>query len=343
MSDFETKIGLKEAPDFEQLAKDHLIPQGIEVPAPEIVFGINDIPLLTKKSLSLLIAKAKAGKTTVAAWIISQAILNNTRVLWIDTEQGMYYASRTQHWILSIAGLPKSECLEFYDLKIHAPNVRIEIIEYLLSTKQFDLIVIDGIRDLVFDINSPEEATNTATNLMRWAELYDCHLLNILHQNKGNEHARGHLGSELVNKAELVLKVSQDDEKQIIVEPEFSRGAPFDAFAINRDDTGKPYLVDGFILKSSKSESKSKVLLPNEIHESTHLEILQKVFKAEHQKKYSEFLLSLKNEISTWYSYSIADSKVKTYIQYHLDNELIIKEGKTPHTKYFINPKKLLI
>jgi hypothetical protein len=341
MTDFESKLGFKEAPDFEQLAKVHLIPQGIEVPAPEIVFGINGIPLLTKKSLSLLIAKAKAGKTTVAAWIISQSILTNTRVLWIDTEQGLYYASRTQHWILSIAGLTSSECLEFYDLKIHAPNVRIEIIEYLISSKRFDLIVIDGIRDLVFDINSPEEATNTATNLMKWAEVYDCHLLNILHQNKGNEHARGHLGSELVNKAELVLKVSQDDEKQIIVEPEFCRGEPFDAFAINRDETGKPYLVDGFVLKSGKSESKSKILLPNEIHESTHLEILQRIFKNQPEKKYKEFWQSIQNEINTIYGWHVANAKAENYVQYYVDKGIILIKGKTPQTKYFINPDLL--
>ena len=164
------------------LISEALVPQGVEIPKPEIIFGIADIPMFTKKSLSVLKGQAKAGKTTATAWITANVINQHINVLWIDTEQGLYYASRTQSWILRIAGLERSEHLNMYDLKIHSPTKRIEIIEELISSDMFDLIIVDGIRDLVFDINSPEEATITVNRLMRWADLYDCHVLNIIHQ-----------------------------------------------------------------------------------------------------------------------------------------------------------------
>ena len=34
----------------------------------------------------------------------------------------------------------------------------------------------------------------------------------LLHQNKGDEHARGHIGTELSNKAETVLQVEKDEK-----------------------------------------------------------------------------------------------------------------------------------
>jgi hypothetical protein len=329
--------------DWKIIAAKHLIPQGIDIPAPDIIFQIQGVPMLTKKSISLLIAKAKAGKTTVAAWIIAQGILLGIKVLWIDTEQGLYYASRTQYWILSTAGLQKSDKLSFYDLKIYAPNDRINIIEALIKSGDYELIVIDGIRDLVFDINDPKEATNTATNLMKWAEVYNTHLLTILHQNKGNEHARGHLGAELTNKAETVLKVSQGEANEIIIESEFARGEPFQTFALTRGEAGKPSLLENWKAPAKSEKPRSqKVLLPTEIIKETHIEILQKVFNAEPKKKYNELLSSLKNQINSWYGYSISDAKVKNYIQYYLDESIITKSGQKPQTRYFITTDIIL-
>ena len=61
-------------------------------------------------------------------------------------------------------------------------------------------MVIDGIRDLVYDINSPSEATCVISKLMQWTDEYQIHLHTILHQNKSDENARGHIGTEINNK-----------------------------------------------------------------------------------------------------------------------------------------------
>ncbi len=283
---------------LQDIIRESLIPQGVAVPKPDIVFGINNVPVFTKRSISVLIGRAKSGKTTVTSWIASQSINKTIKVLWIDTEQGLYYGSRTQDWILRMSGLTTSEYLQFYDLKIFNPNERVEMIEEIIKMFSPDLVVVDGIRDLVFDINNPEQATNMVGYLMKWAEVYNCHILNILHQNKGNDHARGHLGTEMINKSESVIKVEQGDDKLIVCTPEYTRSAPFKAFAFDRDEHGMPQLVEGFsgkiVTSGQSSAGDKKVIDPTDPSwNSAHVEIVEKIFSMDNLLKYDDVLKNI--------------------------------------------------
>jgi hypothetical protein len=98
------------------------------------------------------------------------------------------------------------EFLNVFCLRKYAPNERLEIIENAIEvTKNLGLVIIDGIRDLITNINDPDQATMITTKLMKWSEEKDCHILTVIHENKGNEQARGHIGTELINKAERIL------------------------------------------------------------------------------------------------------------------------------------------
>lgn len=291
--------GLTEEKDYKSIAASCLIPQGVEVPKPETVFDLEGIPVFTKKSISTVIAKAKAGKTTVTAWIMAQVIKSELDVLWLDTEQGLYYGSRTQFWILSIVGRPESEFLKFYDLKIYDPSERIMIIETLIAEIKPDIIVIDGIRDLVFDINSPEEATTSVGNLMRWAELHNCHILTIIHQNKGDGHARGHLGSELINKSESVLKVTQNDALEIVVEPEFTRGLPFNSIAFTRDDNGIPVLIENWAPVTGPKTT-GRIMGPSDTPPASHTAIVSDTFKLTPSMMRSELTIAAQANLKRW-------------------------------------------
>lgn len=324
-------LGLVEAKNYASIAASLLIPQNISIKAPEVVFSLKDIPLLTKKSISLLKAQAKAGKTTVAAWMIAQIIRTGAKVVWIDTEQGEYYGSRTQSWILQIAEVTSCNNLFYYDLKIHHPTERVNIIEAILEACSPELLVIDGVRDLVFDINSPEESTNTATTLMKWADTHNIHVLTILHQNKGNENARGHLGSEMVNKAETVIKVSQNEATQIMVEPELTRGRPFEAFALLRNDEGIPSLCD---LITSSSPGSTKTVLPVDIDPATHNEIVETVFTLSQNLRYAEVIQNIKGYFEL-HGIKCGDNKAKGFCTYYQMQGLIIKdESLQGYAKY---------
>lgn len=319
--------------NYIDFSEESFIPQGIEVPKPELVFGMGDIPMFTKKSISVLKGMAKAGKTTVTAWITAQTINQRVNVLWIDTEQGLYYGSRTQYWVLQIAGIQRSEYLRFYDLKIYGPSVRIQIVNYLIEQYKPDLVIIDGIRDLVFDINNPEEATTIAGDLMRWAEVFDCHIMNIIHENKGNGNARGHLGTELINKSETVIKVFKSEDGHTVCEPEFTRGMPFDIFAFTRDSYGIPQLST-YRHKINTGESNSRKANPIELDPATHLMILERAFGSSEALAYSELISELMASIE-YYADPIGVVKCKSYISFYTQQNYLIKEQKTSNKTYY--------
>ena len=66
-----------------------------------------------------------------------------------------------------------------------------------------DLVIVDGIRDLVNDINDGVLAQEVMEELMHLATQTECCIVCVLHQNKSGEdrNLRGWIGTELMNKA----------------------------------------------------------------------------------------------------------------------------------------------
>ena len=66
-----------------------------------------------------------------------------------------------------------------------------------------DLVIVDGIRDLVNDINDGVLAQEVMEELLHLATQKNCCIVCVLHQNKGSEdhNLRGWIGTELMNKA----------------------------------------------------------------------------------------------------------------------------------------------
>ena len=83
------------------------------------------------------------------------------------------------------------------------------------------------------DINSSTEATKLVGDLMQWTGEQNIHIQTVLHLNKGDDNARGHIGTELNNKAESVLLIARDnaDADRSIVSPAIIRSKAFQPFA----------------------------------------------------------------------------------------------------------------
>ena len=164
----------------------------------------------TLSNFSASIGKAKSKKTFNVSAIVAAALKNGTvlryaaelppnkrKILYVDTEQSPYHCLKVARRILRLAGLPTNqnhENLEFLALRKYTPEERIEIVrQAIYRTDHIGLVVIDGIRDMVYDINSPSESTHVISLLMTWTDERQIHIRTILHQNKGDENARGHL------------------------------------------------------------------------------------------------------------------------------------------------------
>ena len=189
--------------------------------APEIL-KVHGSVIGTLGNFSASIGKAKSKKTFNVSAIVAAALKNGTvlryvaelpedkrKILYVDTEQSPYHCLKVMKRILRMAGLPDdrdNEHLEFLALRKYTPEQRIRIVEQAIyNTPDIALVIIDGIRDMIYDINSPGESTRIISKLMQWTDDRQIHIHTILHQNKGDENARGHIGTELNNKAETVL------------------------------------------------------------------------------------------------------------------------------------------
>ncbi|MDC2642592.1 AAA family ATPase [Bacteroides ovatus] len=232
--------------------------------APEIL-KVHGSVIGTLGNFSASIGKAKSKKTFNVSAIVAAALKNGTvlryaaelpedkrKVLYVDTEQSPYHCLKVMKRILRLAGLPDDrDCdrLEFLALRKYTPEERIGIVEQAIyNTPNIGLVIIDGIRDLVYDINSPSESTRIISKLMQWTDERQIHIHTILHQNKGDENARGHIGTELNNKAETVLTVEKDGSNGDIskVFAMHIRAMDFEPFAFRINENALPELMEGY-------------------------------------------------------------------------------------------------
>ena len=313
-----------------------------------IIDGETEGIIGTLGNFSLIIGKAKSKKTFSLCLFLSALVANKTvfgkfkgslpenksKVVFFDTEQGKFHVSLFQKRVYRLLGVDSLVNFEVYYLRKHTPQERLEIIEFKIRTDpDIGFVAIDGIRDLVTSINDEEEATKIASCLLRWTEERSIHIVTVLHQNKGDLNARGHLGTELVNKAETVLAVVRDpqDKNISIVEPTETRDREPEIFAFTVNEEGLPVLVDGWEQVETKSK---KTLSPQDIADEYHTEKLKKVFNDLGDKiKGGEIVDSIKT------SFEIGDSRAKEFRTYYLSKNWIIRNGKaqSPNQFYTLN------
>lgn len=138
--------------------------------SPEIIKA-QDSVIGTLGNFSASIGKAKSKKTFNVSAIVAAALTNGTvlrysvslpegkrRVLYIDTEQSPYHCQKVIKRILRMCGMPTDkdhESLEFLALRKYSPEERIEITrQAIYNLPDIGLVIIDGIRDFVYDITT---------------------------------------------------------------------------------------------------------------------------------------------------------------------------------------------
>ncbi len=271
---------------------------------PKILF-VGDCTIATFGNFSASTGKAKSKKTFNISAIVAAAVTNTTvlnyraclpegkrKILYFDTEQSKYHCHNVLERIYKLSGLSVKKDdprLLFWGLREYTPKLRIALIDYALRKHQeVGLVIIDGLRDLMYDINNGKEATDVMTVLMAWTSVYDLHIHTVLHLNKNDNNPRGHIGTELENKAETVLIISKNLQNNSIseVRPMHMRDKEFSTFAFHIDDNKLPVLDNGISVTVVKRREKSLVSLDNEVHQ----EILSKAFKNNSPTRYSDLV-----------------------------------------------------
>jgi hypothetical protein len=281
-------------------------------------------PSFTLGNFSMVIGKAKSKKTFLLTGLAAAAVGNSWAldcikgvlpsdkrgVLYFDTEQSEYHLNRTIRRVLNQTGDLSN--FRAFGLRKFKPFERLKMIEFAIySSNNIGLVFIDGLRDLLTSINDEEQATNITSDLLRWTAELNIHIIVVLHQNKGDLNARGHVGSEALNKAETTLSVTiGTDPDTSLVECEFCRDIPFDSFAFRISEEGLPEGCD----LPEKATSQARHANPQSIANEKHSSVLANIYNTNPTPDHVE----LRDAIIYGFGGQFGESKCREFITHYL-------------------------
>lgn len=181
--------------------------------------------ILPLGDISAVTGLAKSGKSTFVSVLLSSVLGSDrfglstqdtgAKVLYIDTEQHKRNVAKVRKRILQIAPPGANERLKMIALRELTPQQRANSIAMAVGYYQPQIVVVDGIVDLIDDFNNIEQSQRIVTHLLQVASTYNCHIINVLHTNKSQEvtgvaNMRGHLGAILGNKCSECWSVKKD-------------------------------------------------------------------------------------------------------------------------------------
>lgn len=234
--------------------KSRIIDLSIPLPDIEFLFEINGVGSVPLGDIVILKGKQKAGKSTLlACWITAliigqymefKALRLRCVILYIDTEQNPANTRKLSKKINFLCGLPNDQNqsnIIVINLRGDNPDDRFKFIFEAVGIFNPDLLIIDGIKDLVSnsDINDPKTSGDVVQKLMTISKGNHLAIIAVLHENKNDNNLRGHLGTEAVNKCSECWQVKKVD--QIFeVEQTDSRNQPAESFSFKLDERGIP-------------------------------------------------------------------------------------------------------
>ena len=191
-----------------------------QLPKMDFLFRLFGKPCFPRRELVAITGKAKSGKTFVTSMLMACCQAGDVlsfhretdaplKLLWYDTEQSDESTQDIlKNRILRMTGITTTNCTNYtnvdvFNVRAVAWKERRSLLKEAVSHYDPDLVIVDGIRDLVNDINDGILAQEVLEELMHLATKKNCCIVCVLHQNKGSEdhNLRGWIGTELMNKA----------------------------------------------------------------------------------------------------------------------------------------------
>ena len=217
------------------------------IPKRRFLFEMFDKPCFARGELVGITGRAKSGKTFFTSMLMALGVCNEVmgirriepkslRVLWMDTEQSeestqeilcdriMKLWQRSMPEGESTDNFP-SEMFDIFNVRADAWQDRLPLLETAIKEYHPDLVILDGIRDLVNDINDGILSQQVIERLMNLASETDCCIVSVLHQNKASDdkNLRGWIGTELTYKSFEVYECSKDSDRIFSIKQTMTR------------------------------------------------------------------------------------------------------------------------
>ena len=295
----------KTNPKLQRLERRRITPNSL-IPKRRFLFEMFDKPCFARGELVGITGRAKSGKTFFTSILMALGVCGEVlgikriepkplRVLWYDTEQ----SEESTHEILcdrimrlwqrnmpeceSIENFP-SEMFDIFNVRVEAWQDRMPLLEEAILEYKPDLVILDGIRDLVNDINDGILSQQVIERLMNLASETDCCMVSILHQNKASEdkNLRGWIGTELTYKSFEVYECSKDNDRIFSVKQTMTRKYDIDnALQFVVDAEGLPTevynqaMVHAVVRSNAKAVSTTQEVVANYDTEEVFTSVMQ--------------------------------------------------------------------
>lgn len=174
----------------------------------------------------VITGKPKARKSAFAQAILSAAITesevmgigvrmpSNNKIILVDTEQDTNDIASNLYRLKKQIGLKTFKGVEnfsVYSVSELEPKKIISFInELFVQQDGIGLMVIDGLLDLINDMNDVKESRELLHQIKHWTTTNKCLIVTIIHQSKSTGYSIGHLGSFADRKAQAVLSVDKE-------------------------------------------------------------------------------------------------------------------------------------
>lgn len=194
------------------------------------------IEIMSSGNLSMMNGKSKSRKSFAIMAICSLILNTNNNLLGyasnfergivvFDTEQ---FKHHTKRFYDRLSRIVNTGSFKIFNLRAYNKETRLKFIKNYIEREKPALAFIDNVRDVIKDFNDIGQSDDIITALSNIMERTGTHICCTLHVNKSDNNARGHIGSELTQKAETVFMVETFAESGITeIRGEYTRNKPF--------------------------------------------------------------------------------------------------------------------
>ena len=223
----------------------------------EFIFKVNGITTVSIGDIHLIQAQAKQGKSTLVTILVAvcrcgqfgpveYALDHPSKVIVFDTEQ-FEGDSHSQLMMMHELGEDDNGTeIMMFNLRKLGFAERTAFVKQAILREKPTLVIIDGIRDLIADINDSVGCPLLVQDLMQLASEVSCAIISVLHNNPSDGKARGWIGTETTNKSGYSIEVEKSGSVVTVKTPVF-RGAPVPEWQFAFGEGKKPTFDNSFI------------------------------------------------------------------------------------------------
>ena len=306
-----------------------------------MVVGVNGVPIGSCGNLLCVTGGEGVGKSHYISSIIAGALSKDEldkdmtlgldiarnrhqkAVLLFDTEQSEAQLYKNVSMILRRSGFDsKPEHFHPVYMTAMSRNERLALIRDALDMlyyrhKGIQIVVIDGVADLVRSANDEQESISIVDDLYKLADIYNTCIVCVLHFVPNGFKLRGHLGSELQRKSSGILSIEKDEigSFSVVKAMKVRDGSPLDVPLMK---FGWDKEKDMFVYLGEKSKDEKEKWKETELKE-----VAKGIFQQEGAMSYARLVTLVMD------SMDVKERTAKKYVSIMKERGIITQGGNS--------------